>query len=59
MRNLAEGVHAGIGTARAMDAHGFAEDTRKGGLDVILHGVAGGLALPAAEGRAVVGDEEP
>ena len=58
MRDLAVGVDSGIGAAGAVDDDAAAAQAREGLLDVILHGVASGLALPAAEGGAVVGDEE-
>ena len=54
-----QGMHAGIGAARAVDAQGRAEHGSEGALEVILHAVAVCLALPAAKRAAIVGNGEP
>ena len=56
--DLRERVHAGIGAARAMHPQRRAEHAGKGALEVVLHAFAIRLALPAAEGPAVVGDHQ-
>ena len=58
MRALAERVDAGIGPARTMHSDLFSGDLDKCSLDPILDGVAARLTLPAAEARAVVGDNQ-
>src|SRR5207342_1770513 len=58
MRDLSERVHAGIGTARAMNANLLAADRLDRGLQRALHRGAVVLNLPAAERRAVIFDNE-
>src|SRR5688572_5547217 len=58
MRDLAVRVHSGIGPSGAVDDNGHAAQFQESAFEMILDGVAGGLALPAAEGAAVVGDQE-
>ena len=54
MRTLSEGMNTGVRSSRAVNADSSAIDALKGAFEVILHGVAMRLALPAAERRAVV-----
>ena len=55
VRDLSRGVNAGVRAARAVNAQPDARDREERGLDVILHAIRGGLALPAIEWVAVVG----
>src|SRR6185437_15454719 len=54
--NLSEGVHAGIGAARAVDANRLAADRLDRCLQRALHRGAIVLDLPAAIRRAVIFD---
>src|ERR1700688_4854045 len=58
MRHLPERMHAGIGAAGAVDANRFAADRLDRVFQRALHGSAIVLDLPAAEGAAVIFDEE-
>src|SRR5882724_8928149 len=58
MRDLTERMHAGIGTALAMNANLLATDRLDRRLQRTLHRGAIVLNLPAAERRAVIFDEE-
>src|SRR5438045_9291311 len=55
---LAERVHAGISSSRAMNANARAANFVEGALETILHGVAMGLTLPAGKMTAVVGNNQ-
>ena len=57
MGALAERMDAGISPARTVHSDLFSGDLNKCSLDPILDGVAARLTLPAAEARAVVGDD--
>ena len=54
MRDLAQGVHAGIGAARAAQRDGLAGEFEDRFRQTALHGCAGRLHLPADERRAVI-----
>ena len=56
--DLVERVHAGVGAAGAdrLERRGGERADRR--VDVVLHGAAAGLALPAAVGAAAIGDAE-
>ncbi len=56
--DLGQRVDAGIGAAAALHADLFMDGFGEGRLEMILHRVLRRLALPAAEGPAIVGDEE-
>src|ERR1700761_9248510 len=58
MGDLRQRMHAGVGTARAMDANLLAADRLHGCLQRTLHRGAIVLDLPAAERRAVIFDDE-
>src|ERR1700674_4889014 len=58
MRDLPQRMHAGIGTARAMNANLLAADRLDRRLQRALHRGAVVLNLPAAERRAVIFDDE-
>lgn len=58
MGALAERMDAGISPARTMDSDLISGDLDKCSLDPILDGVTVRLTLPAAEARAVVGDNQ-
>jgi len=55
---LTERMDTGVSPARTMHSDLFSGDLDKCSLDPILDGVAARLTLPAAEGRAVVGDDQ-
>ena len=57
MGALAKRMDAGISPARTMHSDLFSGDLDKCTLDPILDGVAPRLTLPAAEARAVIGDD--
>ena len=54
MRHLAQGMHAGIGAARARDRHALAGKFLDGVFQRALHRRAIVLALPADKGAAVI-----
>jgi hypothetical protein len=57
--DLTLGVHAGIGAGGAVDGDGMIDDLAGGDFNDALDGADGfGLALPAAEHGAVIGDGE-
>ena len=56
MGDLGAGVDAGVGAAAGVDGDGGAEEAGEGGFEGALDGGAGGLALPAEVGGAVVGN---
>src|SRR5690606_19986254 len=56
MRDLVEGMHAGIGAAGADQFHRMIGNAGKRLLDPLLHAVGMALLLPAAVGAAVVFD---
>ena len=58
MRDLGEGVYAGVRAACAVDEDFFLGDLAGGFGDGALDGGLAGLDLPAVEGGAVVGDCE-
>ena len=59
MRHLPGRVDAGVGAPRDDEPRVAAEDPGEGVLERALHGAQPGLARPAAEVRAVIGDIEP
>ena len=58
MGALCQGMNAGVGPSRSVDAHRFSCGLSKRPLQMILHGVAMGLALPSGERTAVIGDDQ-
>jgi hypothetical protein len=56
MRDLACGVDAGVGAARAANSSFLAREFKNGCFQRALHGDADRLRLPADEGRPVVFD---
>ena len=58
MGDLGVGVHAGVGAGGALDAEGVVGEAVEGGFNLVLHGLAVGLALPALPGGAAVGEGE-
>jgi hypothetical protein len=58
MDHLPARVHSAVGPAGAGHRYGLARNLRKRGLERVLHGVAGGLRLPALERAAVVFESE-
>lgn len=58
MRDLLDGMDAGIGAAGADHSRRHIGDDGQCGFDRILNRPATGLRLPAAEGRTVVLDAE-
>lgn len=59
MRHLRERVNSGVRATRAVQPYRRLCDARESGLYRVLDRVSASLALPAREGRAVVGDGEP
>ena len=59
VRHLAGGMDAGVGAPGDHEPRVAAEDARERVLERPLHGAQPGLARPAAEVRAVIGDIEP
>ncbi len=59
MRDLGEGVDAGVGAAGPVDGDRLTGDLEERGFDAGLDAVGVALALPAREGGAVVGDRKP
>ncbi len=59
MRDLRQRMHAGIGAAGALHAHGLADGRLDRRLERALHGRLMVLHLPAAERAAVVFDHQP
>jgi hypothetical protein len=56
MGHLAERVDAGVGAAGAVHVDFLAPgQTGQGFLQNVLHGASAGLALPTAEGGAIIG----
>jgi hypothetical protein len=51
-------VHPGVGASGAGDAHPLAEQGSERVLDGLLHGSKPWLALPAPEGRAIIGKSQ-
>ena len=58
MGALGQRVDARIRPSGSMDAHGLGTDQLESGFEPILDPVAGGLALPSCERRAVVGNNQ-
>ena len=58
MHGLAERMDSCIRPAGAVQHNALPDDAGHGGLETILHGLPATLALPAAKGRAVVGNKE-
>jgi hypothetical protein len=56
--HLHQAMHAGVGAAGADGGEGDGGEALEGGFEVVLHGAAGRLALPAVVGLAVVADAE-
>ena len=56
MRALSKRVNTGIGASGAMNSDALAADLVQRTFQFILNGIAMCLALPAGEGRAVVGN---
>ena len=56
--HLAEGVDAGVGPSGAVDGDLFPGHPEQGLLQDALDGAVAGLALPAAEVRAVVAEDD-
>ena len=58
--DLADAVHAGVGTPRTNRSHCFGGDAAKGGFQILLHGLDRqlGLGLPARKTAAVVADPQ-
>jgi len=52
--HLAEGMNAGVGSARSGDANRFSEKTSQGGFHGLLDGRSARLALPAVEVRPLI-----
>ena len=59
MRLLAGGVHAGVGTAGAVETDRLAHHPLERGLDHLLHAERVDLALPAGEAAAEIGERQP
>ena len=58
MGHLHQRMHAGVGTARAIDPHRAGGKPRQGQLKFVLNGVTRQLALPAFVSTAAVADSE-
>ena len=58
MGALGQRVDARIGSSRPVDAHRLGTDQLKRCFEPVLDALAGGLALPARERRAVIGDNQ-
>ena len=57
-RDLAARVNPGVGARRPGDRHLVIEQLRERLFEVLLHGGAVRLSLPAAQGRSVVLDDQ-
>jgi hypothetical protein len=55
---LHQGVHAGVGAARANDGDGLGRELAKRVFQTVLHGAARTLALPAFVRLAVITDAQ-
>jgi hypothetical protein len=56
MRALGQRVDSRIGSPSSMNAHRLGTYQAESSFDPILNPLAGGLALPSRERRAVIGD---
>ena len=56
MRALGQRVDSSIGSPSSMNAHRLGTYQAESSFDPILNPLAGGLALPSRERRAVIGD---